>query len=141
METKTYTTTCIVCESDFSYERRIQTRGRFRGKWMGRGREICSENCREKRKKVGNMEGTRKNRRSIINRCCRKLGGVEEGNGLTEIQLLGKLEELIDYVTQDEPYDEVSVQTNYIEAVNGMLELGLINSDQQIKMLKIADKW
>jgi len=113
---------------------------------MGRGRETCSQACATKRQvdyksrsKIGGGN-TRKARRSIVNRCCRKLGGVE-GYNLTEIQILGKLEELIDYTIEEVPHDEVTVQQNYIDAVNDLLELGLINEDQQVKMLKIAEKW
>lgn len=140
METRTYTCSCENCGNDFSYERRIQTRGRFRGKWMGRARGYCSEVCRTKATNTRLSTGGKKERRTIINRCCRKLGGVQ-GENLTELQLLTKMEELLDYVIQDEPLDEVTVQTHYIDAVNDLLELGLINSDQQIKMLKIAEKW
>lgn len=113
---------------------------------MGRGRETCSQTCASKRKKQNKARvksgtgNTRNARRTIVNRCCRKLGGAE-GYNLTEIQILGKLEELIDYTIEEVPHDEVTVQQNYIDAVNDLLELGLINEDQQVKMLKIAEKW
>jgi len=113
---------------------------------MGRGRETCSQACAKKRQvnyaarsKAGNGN-TRTARRTIVNRMSRKLGGVERHN-LNEFQILEKLEELIDYMIEEVPHDEVTVQQNYIDAVNDLLELGLINEDQQVKMLKIAEKW
>ena len=98
---------------------------------------------RKQQNKVRVKSGTgnsRNARRAIVNRCCRKLGGVERYN-LNELQILEKLEELIDYTIEEVPHDEVTVQQNYIDAVNDLLELGLINDDQQVKMLKIAEKW
>ena len=142
---KAYTTNCTVCGTEFTYDRRVQHKGKFGGNWMGRGRETCSQACAKKRQlhkartKAG-IGNTRKARRSIVNRCCRKLGGAE-GYNLNEFQILEKLEELIDYTIEEVPHDEVTVQQNYIDAVNDLLELGLINEDQQVKMLKIAEKW
>jgi len=113
---------------------------------MGRERETCSHTCARKRQEKYNNRSkagagnTRKARRTIVNRCCRKLGGAE-GYNLNELQTLEKLEELIDYTIEEVPHDEVTVQQNYIDAVNDLLELGLINDDQQVKMLKIAEKW
>ena len=113
---------------------------------MGRGEETCSQACAKKRQanykartKAG-IGNTRSARRTIVNRCCRKLGGAEGAN-LNEFQVLEKLEELIDYTIEEVPHDEVTVQQNYIDAVNDLLGLGLINEDQQVKMLKIAEKW
>ena len=57
------------------------------------------------------------------------------------LSLLVELEQAIDYAISEVPHDEITVQQNYIDAVNDMLELGVINSDQQIKMMKIAEKW
>ena len=113
---------------------------------MGRGRETCSHTCARKRQEIyksrskAGTGNSRKARRTIVNRCCRKLGGAE-GYNLNELQILEKLEELIDYTIEEVPHDEVTVQQNYIDAVNDLLELGLINDDQQVKMLKIAEKW
>ena len=94
----------------------------------------------ELNKKRQSTANSKKNRKLVINTCAVKLGGVIQ-KSMTELQALNELAELIDYAVKDEPYDEITVQTQYIDAVNGMLELGMINNDQQVKMLKIADKW
>ncbi|MDA8837758.1 hypothetical protein N9N26_00675 [Candidatus Poseidoniales archaeon] len=141
---KEYTTECAVCECSFTYDRRIQTRGVFTGRWMGASRKYCSNTCSRKNKtrlkKISEEGNSRKSRKTIVNRLCRKLGGVEIHQG-NEIYLLKKLEELIDYTIAEVPHDEITVQQNYIDAVNDMLELGVINSDQQVKMMKIAERW
>ena len=112
---------------------------------MGRGRETCSQACAKKRQ----ADYKARTKPAVVIRerhvevlligCCRKLGGAE-GYNLNEFQILEKLEELIDYTIEEVPHDEVTVQQNYIDAVNDLLELGLINEDQQVKMLKIAEK-
>lgn len=113
---------------------------------MGRAKETCSQACSKKRHNVyvsrtkNGSNNSRKARRTIVNRCCRKLGGVETDK-LNELHILEKLEELIDYSIEEVPHDEVTVQQNYIDAVNDLLDLGLINEDQQVKMLKIVEKW
>ena len=66
---------------------------------------------------------------------------VEFAEVLSQYNPEQELEEVIDYATSEVPHDEITVQQNYIDAVNDMLELGVINSDQQIKMMKIAEKW
>ena len=147
---KEYTTECSVCKCSFTYNRRVQTKGKFSGNWMGRGRQYCSETCAKKRQRDYNsrikalkMKGDSNNRagrKTVVYRLCRKLGGVE-GSNYTELQLLQKLEELVDFAISDVPHDEITVQQNYIDAVNDMLELGIINSDQQVKMMKIAERW
>ena len=142
-EYKPYTTFCTICGKNFTYQRRVQIKGYWAGNWMGRERKFCSESCKQEAKNEVNKRqktNSKKNRKLVISTCAVKLGGVIQ-KSMTELQALDKLAELIDYAVKDEPYDEITVQTQYIDAVNGMLELGMINSDQQIKMLKIADKW
>lgn len=144
-EYKPYTTFCTICEKNFTYQRRVQIKGYWAGNWMGRERKFCSESCKQEAKNEVNKKrkstaNSKKNRKLVISTCAVKLGGVIQ-KSMTEMQALNELAELIDYAVKDEPYDEITVQTQYIDAVNGMLELGMINNDQQIKMLKIADKW
>ena len=51
MSMKPYTTHCHTCGKDFTYNRRVQTKGRFKGKWHGRARLSCNEKCRTERTK------------------------------------------------------------------------------------------
>lgn len=45
------------------------------------------------------------------------------------------------HVVADAPVDEIDVQQRYIDVVDDMLELGMINQQQHTSMLKITNKW
>jgi hypothetical protein len=143
---KEYTIKCTVCECDFTYDRRVQTKGIFSGRWMGAQRKYCSNKCSTKAKRSAAKTKGRASSKVVkqqIYRLFNKLGAVAPlgQEYSSELKLLLELEEVIDYATSEVPHDEITVQQNYIDAVNDMLELGVINSDQQIKMMKIAEKW
>jgi hypothetical protein len=113
---------------------------------MGAQRKYCSNKCSTKAKRSAAKTKGRAPSKVVkqqIYRLFNKLGAVAPlgQEYSSELKLLLELEEVIDYATSEVPHDEITVQQNYIDAVNDMLELGVINSDQQIKMMKIAEKW
>ena len=49
MAKKPYTTDCRHCGKKFTYDRKVQSKGRFIGKWHGRARHTCSAVCQKMR--------------------------------------------------------------------------------------------
>lgn len=61
--------------------------------------------------------------------------------GGTVNEKLALLVSEIKHVVADSPVDEIDAQQRYIDVVDDMLELGMINQQQHTSMLKITNKW
>lgn len=142
MTYETFDTNCVACGTLFSYARRQQTRGRFAGNWMGAPRKYCSDACRPKRlwnSKSKKTSPQKYERNALFAEGFRLLGVSATGGTVNEKLTL--LVSEIKHVVADSPVDEIDAQQRYIDVVDDMLELGMINQQQHTSMLKITNKW
>jgi len=69
-----------------------------------------------------------------------RLLGMSNYGGTVNEKLTRLISEL-EHVVADTPVDEIDAQQRYIDVVDDMLELGMINQQQHTSMLKITHKW